>query len=281
MLICCIRGFAGATGFRTARLVWLCLAAVLLAGCTTLEKANSLAGGNSEVEAKKEAEWAYRERGVVLNVIADPGLNEYGGMSHAVALVVAQTADPAAFNTFVKTTQTVGRALQAGEAPGVLSLERIFVEPGTTQRIVLDRVDKARYVGVAAAYFEGDPMRNARIFAVGVDIRTTGIVVKNSVATPLPLGLNVRLGDKALLYARPVDVAEALPGAGGESPEAAPLPSAEPAVRVQNRTGPETRLGGGERTAADRAAAAEGAAEDAAKEAASRQAAERAARMRR
>jgi len=248
MLIRCNRGVAG-TGIGYAN-VMTCLApalfcALALAACSTVEKANSLAGGNSEVEAKKEAEWGYRERGVVLNVTADIGLNEYGGLAHAVALVVAQTADPAAFNTFVKSPQSVGKALQAGEAPGVLSLERVFIEPGSTQRVVLDRVDRARYIGVAAAYFEGEPMRNARLFAIGVDIKTSGIIVKNHVATPVPLGLNVRLGDKALLYARPADIAaDAVPDQAGEVPAPVAAQPVDPTLRVQDRTGPETRITG-------------------------------------
>jgi type VI secretion system VasD/TssJ family lipoprotein len=252
------------------------MAVVLLGGCAAVEKANSLAGGNSEAEAKKETDWSYRERGVVLNVSADPGLNEYGGLAHAVVLVIAQTAEPAAFNTFVKSGQTLGKALQGGEAPGLLALERVYIEPGSTQRIVIDRVDKARYIGVAAAYFEGDPMRNARLFAVGVDIKTTGIIVKTNTATPLPLGLSVRLGDKALLYARTADIAgDALPGSAGEAPAASEPPPADPNMRVYGRTGPQTRLGGNA-TEAERQAVIE-ANEDAAREAASREAAARAA----
>ncbi|HEX4330385.1 MAG TPA: type VI secretion system lipoprotein TssJ [Burkholderiales bacterium] len=244
--MCCIGGDAGARGSargRRARRFTALLLVLALAACS-LDKANSLAGGNSEAEAKKDAEWSYRERGVVLNVTADPGLNEYGGLAHAVVLVIAQTVEPAAFNTFVKSAQSVGKALGSGEAPGVLNLERVYIEPGSTQRVVLDRVDKARYIGVAAAYFEGDPARNARVFAIGVDVKTTGFVVKNSVATPLPLGLSVRLGDKALLYARATEVAEALPDRAGEVPPAAPARPADPFTRVEDRTGPGTRLAG-------------------------------------
>lgn len=224
-----------------ARLAVRLALALFLTGCST-EKMNSLAGGNSEAEAKKDTDWSYRERGVVINVTADPGLNDYGGLAHAVVLMIAQTADSAAFNTFVKTPANVGKALGGGETPGVLNLERVYIEPGSTQRVILDRVDKARYIGVAAAYFEGDTMRNSRVFAIGVDIKTTGFVVKNSVATPLPLGLNVRLGDKALLYARPTEVAETLPGRAGEAPPEPPARPSAPMLRVESRTGPETRI---------------------------------------
>jgi hypothetical protein len=110
--------------------------------------------------------------------------------------------------------------------------------------VVLDRVDKARYIGIAAAYFEGEPLRNSRVFAIGVDVKTTGFVVKNSVATPAPLGLSVRLGDKALLYARATPVTSVLPDKAGEAPPPAPAQPAAPMVRIEDRTGPQTRLAG-------------------------------------
>lgn len=254
MLMNCIRGSERAVFAygRAQGLAWraaraglrlpVALALVfMLAGCS-FGSVNSMAGGNSEAEAKKDTEWGYRERGVVVNVTADPGLNDYGGLAHSVVLMITQSADPAAFNTFVKNPQNISKALGGGEIPGMLNLERAYIEPGSTQRMVLDRVDKARYIGVAAAYFEGDMMRNARVFAIGVDIKTTGIVVKNRVATPTPLGLNVRLGDKALLYARPTEVTEVLPDRAGEAPPEPPVQPAEPILRVEDQTGPETRM---------------------------------------
>lgn len=218
------------------------LIAASVAGCSVVEKTNSLLGGNSPTEAKKEMEWNYREGGVVLNVTAEQALNEFGGLAHAVTLLVVQTADAGPFNTLVKSPQNVSRALLTGEATGVLSLERVVVEPGSTQRVIVDRADKARFVGVAAAYFQGDASRNARLLRIGVDIQTSGILIKNRTASPATLGLEVRLGEHGLVYARPAaNVIDPLPPDAAEV--VAPPPPARPApppVRVTGRTGPQT-----------------------------------------
>lgn len=177
------------------------MAWIALGGCASVSSMNSLLGGNSEEEAKKEVEWKHGEDAIALEVTADPMLNVYGGLTHTLALNILQAAETNPIQALVKDPVRLQQAMQTGLAPGILSIERLTIEPGTRRVLRLDRDEKARYVAVVAAYYQGDLVRNARMFRIGVDVKTEGIIVKTRTAKPAPLAIRMRLGPNQLAFA--------------------------------------------------------------------------------
>jgi type VI secretion system VasD/TssJ family lipoprotein len=167
-------------------------ALAVIAGCSSV---NSMMGGNSERDALSDLTWSYSADGVRLSVTADNPLNPSGGQSHTLLVAVVQMADPNAFTTFSASSDKLSELLLADAPPtGMLSLQRLYIEPGSERNITLPRVEKARYVGVAAGYFHLDPTRSTRLYRIGVDVSSSGWVVKNRSASPEPLQIDLQLG---------------------------------------------------------------------------------------
>ena len=201
---------------------WACLT---LGGCASVSGLNSLLGGNSEKEAKESVVWDHADDAIVLEVTADKMLNMFGGITHTLALNVVQSAETNPVQALVKDPARLQLAMQTGDAPGILSFERFVIEPGTYRTLRLDRAEKTRYVGVVAAYYEGPTVRNARLFRVGVDVKTEGLVVKTRTAKPSPLAIRLRLGPNALAFAEATGFDPMLPP---ETPALVPLTDGRP-----------------------------------------------------
>jgi type VI secretion system VasD/TssJ family lipoprotein len=171
--------------------------AVALAACSSM---NSMMGGTSEEDALKALKWNYAADGVQIAISADPHLNQSTGEPHTLALSVVQMEDPSAFAPYAANQAKLSTLLLAGSPPpGLLSLDRIFVSPGETRTVTLPRVEKAKYVGLAAGYYHLDPTRSARLYRIGVEVDSSGVVIKTRNASPEPLKIDLHLGSDAIL----------------------------------------------------------------------------------
>lgn len=178
------------TGRRAALVL---LAALVLTGCGMFKT-------KSKDEALKDLQWEYERDALVLEVNADPQLNTWGGQAHTVLMVVAQMVEPSVFEPYSSRPDQLSSLLMADSAPtGLLSLDRIFIEPGVKRRIRLARVDKARYVAVALGYQHLDPARSTRLYQFGAKLDSHGLMFREYEARPEPLRIRLRLGPQAII----------------------------------------------------------------------------------
>ena len=84
----------------------------IVAGCSA---ANSLLGGNTRKDAVAEIAWEYAQNAVMVELEADPKLNQYGGEAHTLVLGVYQMEDSAAFYKLVADPLLVGKTLETGK----------------------------------------------------------------------------------------------------------------------------------------------------------------------
>lgn len=171
----------------TARLATLGLCLVLT-GCGMFQT-------KSRDEALRDLTWTYAQQGIQVNVQADEMLNETGGQAHNLLLVVTQMEDPNAFSAYARDPERLADLLLADRAPeGILDIQRFYIEPGAQRDIPINRVQSARYVGVATGYAQLDPARTARLYQIGVDVDHTGWIFREHSAQPEPLAIQLRLG---------------------------------------------------------------------------------------
>lgn len=171
--------------FIRLTIVGLCLT---LAGCGMFQT-------RTREDALRDMTWSYAQQGIHVAVQADAMLNETGGQAHNLLLVVTQMSDPNAFSAFAREPQGLAELLLADRAPeGILDIQRFYIEPGAARDIPIDRVQSARYVGVATGYAQLDPARSARLYQIGVDVDHTGWVFREHAAQPEPLAIALRLG---------------------------------------------------------------------------------------
>lgn len=161
---------------------------------------NSMMGGTSKEDALKAMKWNYAADGVKLVLKADESLNRYDNLPHTLLLQVVQLAEPNTFLTLTSTSTALSQILTATTPPtGVLALQPLFVDPGEAKTVTLPRVEGAQYIGVVAGYYNLAPTGCARLYRIGVEISSKGMVVQNRTATPELLQINLQLGADGLL----------------------------------------------------------------------------------
>lgn len=188
-----------------------------LGGCAT---ANSMMGGNTRKEAVAEIAWSFARNAILVEVEADNRLNEYSGEAHTLVLGVYQMEDAAAFYKLIADAALVGKSLETGKGgEGFVHFARYVVTPGQHSILQLDRAQKAKFVGVAAGYYQMDAARSARLFEVPLTVESEGMVSKTYKAAPATLAVRLNFGPDELLNAERLN----RDPAGAKASEAVPL----------------------------------------------------------
>lgn len=168
------------------------LAACLLAGCAATKSAM---GGNTRKTAVAEVDWKFGKGAILLELNADPKLNEYDGEAHTLLVGVYQMADSAPFYKQLADPAALAKALETGKAgESFVDFSRFVVTPGQHTILTLDRAQKAKYVGISAGYYNIVPANTARLFEVPLSIESSGLVAKTYTAAPAQLALRIQLG---------------------------------------------------------------------------------------
>ena len=111
--------------------------------------------------------WGAEENALLLKFKAGPNLNLDRGQPSSLAVCVYQLADSRMFEQL--------RSQPEGLAPlaacdkfddSVLAFQRVFLEPGQSLEKFLDRREGARFVGVAAAYYNLESERCIRLLPI-------------------------------------------------------------------------------------------------------------------
>jgi type VI secretion system VasD/TssJ family lipoprotein len=159
-------------------------------------------GGTSKTTALKELKWTYAADGVQIAISADPALNRSGGQAHTLALTIVQLATPTAFTAYSSDSAKLKNLLLANGAPsGVLSLQRVFINPGEQRTVTMPRAEQAQYVGLAAGYYHLDAPRSTRLYRIGVGVDSSGFfLAQDHKASPEPLKIDLHLGADGILY---------------------------------------------------------------------------------
>jgi len=212
----------------THRLLLAASCIVALSSCSSL---NSMMGGSSEQDALRAMQWSYAADGVQIEIMADAHLNQSDNEPHNLLLAVMQMADPNPFTSATSTTNQLSSLLLSDSpSPGMLALNRLFISPGEQRTITLPRVEKAQYVSVALGYYHLDPARSTRLYRIGVDVDSSGILIKTRNAAPEPLTIHLRLGadgiqDSPAARTPPVTLIKPQAGPMASPAEATAVPS--------------------------------------------------------
>ncbi|MGH7987389.1 MAG: hypothetical protein ACREQX_14010 [Candidatus Binataceae bacterium] len=168
-----------------------------------------MSSARAERAALKQVTWGAQANGIELNVTADANLNSYDSRPHTVVLGVYQSQGTNVFLTQLATQSSIASMLEAGHGgaailkpgPGqgiLLDSKSFIVTPGREATLTLDRVANARFVGLLVGYYSLDPVRTARLFAVPLVVKTSGIIFKSATAAPGQLKVALHLGPEGI-----------------------------------------------------------------------------------
>jgi len=147
------------------------------------------------------AEWRYEESAVRLHLTADPLLNLYNEVAHALHLCVYQLKDPNAFNHFAGSSDGIAHLLQCQLFDHAVANARAFsIQPGTEQPLILDRAEGARYLGIATGYQLLEKEQTIRLIKIPIVLEEIkkGRITIETVQKPGILNVNLNLGSRQI-----------------------------------------------------------------------------------
>lgn len=179
----------------TCHFVLCAIFCCFLSGCSS-----GFMGGVSKKAALQNIKWSYDKAAIELAINTSETLNLYNNEAHSIALTIVQFSDPNDFLLYDQDANKTARLLLDGNnAKGWLSVKQIFLNPGESKTLLLDRAQKAQYIGVVAGYNDLVSEKVARFYRLGIEYDSSGIIVKKYEAKPAPLQIQLSLGESGIV----------------------------------------------------------------------------------
>jgi type VI secretion system VasD/TssJ family lipoprotein len=140
-------------------------------------------------------EWRFERNAVQVGFKAVPQLNFSDGIPHHLSVCLYQLRDPNAFNQLGNDVSGLYRLLECGVFDaGVASSKRLDIQPGGDLEVTLDRAEGARYIGIAAGYYQLEKARIIKLVEIPVVVKRKGLLWRKKYSRPAPLKLEISLG---------------------------------------------------------------------------------------
>ena len=148
--------------------------------------------------------WDFEPEGITIHYRADKQLNVYNDEPHTVVLIVYQLTGIDVFNSLVKDEEGLKKLLREENFdPTIVSIDKIIVQPGDRNTLVVDRAENARWVGIVTGYYELIPGLVNNSFKIPFTIEEKGrFWNKDKIAKVRHLHIDLILGTRAIQKAR-------------------------------------------------------------------------------
>ena len=128
-------------------------------------------------EPRPEPEWAYKPQSIEISYHADVMLNEFRGSSHALQVVIYQFDNANKFVELAEYKDGLKKLLKAQNFDAsVQAVKKVFIDPGKSNKLRLDRAENSRWVGIVAGYFDLVPGRATCFFEIPHKIEKKGMI---------------------------------------------------------------------------------------------------------
>lgn len=112
----------------------------------------------------------YVKDAILLNISAAVDLNYYNDQSHPILLAIFELSDPSEFKQILANKDKIAVLLESSSnLVGVVSQLKITLHPGHNKTVLIDKVEKARYLGIIAGFFSLENHDNyVRLYEIDV-----------------------------------------------------------------------------------------------------------------
>jgi type VI secretion system VasD/TssJ family lipoprotein len=166
----------------------------LLAGCSSAPVAVTPAAPATPVTIP--ADWGYEKNAITLHVKADQRLNLFHKTPHTLMLCIYHLRDPNSFNELQEQRDGLQKLLECTRFdPSVVHTRSLVIQPGQEISESLDRPDGARFVNIAAGYYNMRKDGVTRSFPVSVSVEKRG---ETLVQTTQKMTVDLYLGPKEI-----------------------------------------------------------------------------------
>ena len=121
-------------------------------------------------------ERGFAPQGIQIDYTAAHAVNLYDGKPHALLVAVYQLDSINGFKDLTKDEDGMNRLLQVERFDAsVVGMDKFIVEPGESKTVTLDRVEKAKWVGVVAGYYLLTEQATSRFYEIPVIVEKKGL----------------------------------------------------------------------------------------------------------
>ena len=121
-------------------------------------------------------EWKYGKEAIDIAIHAALDLNAVDHKPNSLLVVIYQLKDINEFNRLAGYKEGLKKLLEAKVFdPSVVAMKKIFIEPGGTRGLTLDRAEDSRFVGIVAGYFHLIPEQCSTVQEIEVETERHGL----------------------------------------------------------------------------------------------------------
>lgn len=144
-------------------------------------------------------DWGFGSNAISIKMTADAMLNMYENKPHTLSICVYQLQDPNSFKDMSQTEEGLLKLLSCQSyGQSVAGVSRIIVQPGETREFKLDRSAGAKFIGLAAGYFDLKADRAVLLVDIPILTYKKGLIFKSDYQVPGELDILLNLGPNAL-----------------------------------------------------------------------------------
>jgi predicted component of type VI protein secretion system len=144
-------------------------------------------------ETVETISWSYAPGAIRIGLIADQGLNVFGEGPTGLALCLYQLSDPNKLITLSQAKPGLLTLLACSpDLAGAVSAERLYVQPGQKSDLILDRLEKTRYLAVVAGYQDLRPANSAAVLAIPIETSREYFIFKRYQPEPFEAWLALK-----------------------------------------------------------------------------------------
>ncbi len=169
--------------------------ALILGGCGGSAAKNQLPPPPSPSKDPASVTWNLQAGGLSYRIEASSSLNHDGERPLGLTLCVYQLDDPSAFQALAASPAGIDTLLDCQLDPARARASHAFrMQPGASQEVTDDRVEKARYLAVAAGYKHLKPELCTAVIPFPLHHEKKGLIFKDDLYTAAPMQALIHLG---------------------------------------------------------------------------------------
>ncbi|MBQ9406914.1 MAG: type VI secretion system lipoprotein TssJ [Desulfovibrio sp.] len=175
------------------------LLALAIGGCGGSAQQSPLPPPPSPASDPAGVTWNQETGGLKYRIEAAKDLNHEGNKPLGLTVCVYQLDDPSTFQAMAASPSGIDQLLNCQLDPAKARASRAFrMQPGKSQDVTADRVEKARYLAVVAGYEHLKPELCTAVIPFPIHHEKEGLIFKNDLYTAAPMRALIHLGAESI-----------------------------------------------------------------------------------
>ncbi len=148
----------------------------------------------------QDVKWTFEPKAITLNIYSNKNLNSYQDYQHSLMICIYQLNDQNKFLQINQTSDGLEKLLECNAFdPSAVGFQRLFIQPGQNQSVVMDRLEGAQHIGIVAGYADLSPANASKAYQIPIAQAKHGMMFrKKTMYWAGQLTLNIYLDTQSI-----------------------------------------------------------------------------------